>query len=86
VAASVAANGKDLFEDPQLAHRGHYFRLDHPEAGQRVWERHPFELRGTPATPGRSPLLGESNDWALGELLGMGEDEVAQAYVDGVIG
>jgi crotonobetainyl-CoA:carnitine CoA-transferase CaiB-like acyl-CoA transferase len=86
VAASVAANGKDLFEDPQLAHRGHYFRLDHPEAGQRVWERHPFELRGTPATPGRSPLLGESNDWALGELLGMSEEEIARAYVEGILG
>jgi benzylsuccinate CoA-transferase BbsF subunit len=86
VAAYVAADGHDLLDDPQLAHRQHYVRLEHPEAGMRVFERHPFELRGTPATIERAPLLGEDNDWALAELLGMSEAEVAQAYVEGILG
>lgn len=86
IAAYVAADGHDLLEDPQLAHRGHFLRLEHPEAGMRIMERHPFELRGTPATIARAPLLGEHNDWALGELLGLTEEEVARAYVEGVIG
>lgn len=85
VAAAALANGEDLIEDPQLAHRGHYVQIEHPEAGLRRWERYAFSLTGTPGTPHRSPLLGEHNDWAFAELLGLDEEQVAAAYVDGVI-
>ncbi|MFN8534759.1 MAG: CoA transferase [Dehalococcoidia bacterium] len=85
VPAGIVAKGEDLLRDPQLAHRQHYLALHHPIVGVRHWERHAFLAAETPGWPSRSPLLGEDNDWMVGELLGRSEDEVAQAYVDGVI-
>lgn len=87
VAAAIVATAADLIErDPQLAHRGHFVRLDHPTVGPRLWDRHAFTLRATPGTNGRSPLLGEDNDWLLSELLGLSDDETAAAYVEGAVG
>ncbi|GIW07789.1 MAG: putative CoA-transferase [Dehalococcoidia bacterium] len=87
VAASIVATAEDLIErDPQLAHRGHFVRLDHPITGRRIWDRHAFVLSATPGTNGRAPLLGEDNDWLLTELLGLSDDEAAAAYVEGAIG
>ncbi|MCL6648196.1 MAG: hypothetical protein K6U89_07690 [Chloroflexi bacterium] len=71
---------------PKLAYRGHFRRLDHPEAGARLWDRHAFTLTATPSTNARLPLLGEDNDWLLTELLGLSEEEAAAAYLDGSIG
>lgn len=86
IAAYSLASGKDLVEDPQLAHRQHYVWLDHPEAGRRRWERNPFILTESEGWPVRSPLLGEDNDWVLGELLGLSTEAVGDAYVEGIIG
>jgi benzylsuccinate CoA-transferase BbsF subunit len=86
VAAYNVATGRDLVEDPQLAHREHFVWLDHPEAGRRRWERNAFLLTKTEGRPARSHLLGEDNDWLLAELLGLNPDATAAAYVDGIIG
>lgn len=87
IAASIVATAEDLIErDPQLAYRGHFVRLDHPTVGPRLWDRHAFTLRATPGTNGRSPLLGEDNDWLLSELLALSDDEIAAAYVEGAVG
>jgi crotonobetainyl-CoA:carnitine CoA-transferase CaiB-like acyl-CoA transferase len=86
IAAYNVATGHDLVEDPQLAHREHFVRLEHPEAGVRRWERNSFLLTETEGRPTRSHLLGEDNDWVLSELLGLDPDATAAAYVDGVIG
>jgi crotonobetainyl-CoA:carnitine CoA-transferase CaiB-like acyl-CoA transferase len=86
IAAAIDATGPDLLADKQLTHRGHYQRIEHPEAGAILFERHPFELRGTPATLRRTPLVGEHNDEVLSSLLGLSDEDLAEAYVDGVIG
>ena len=39
VPAGMLNNSKDLFEDPQLTHRGHFRFLDHPELGVYATDR-----------------------------------------------
>jgi benzylsuccinate CoA-transferase BbsF subunit len=85
VAAAAVADGPMLVADPQLNHREHFVRLDHPEAGVRIYERHAFQLTETPGEPSRAPLLGEDNDWVFEELLGWSDETVAMAYVEEVI-
>ena len=85
VASFLLAAGEDLVSDLQLAHRQHYLQFQHPEAGMRRWERHAFLLSETPGWPRRAPLLGEDNDWVFGSVLGLAEEELAAAYVEGII-
>ena len=76
-----------VFDDPQVRARGMEITMDHPLAGE------PVRLIGSPlkmsATPPSydlpPPLLGEHTDAVLGELLGMGGDEVAGLRERGVI-
>jgi benzylsuccinate CoA-transferase BbsF subunit len=86
VAAHIVSDARDLIDDdPQLRHRGHFVRLEHPETGARLWDRHPFELSATPSENRRSRLLGEDNDWLLDELLGLDPEAAAALYVEGAV-
>jgi len=87
VPAAAVQNSRDLAEtDPQIAHRGTFFELDHPVIG-------PAEFEGTPIRFGRTvqenwrsaPLLGEDNDYVFGDILGLGRDEIAALTEEGVI-
>ncbi len=70
----------DLGADPQLAHRGHFVALDHPDLGAGEYERNGFRLDGLAAGYDRSgPTLGQDNEWVLGELLGLSTAEQQQA-------
>ena len=77
VAAGVAQDIKQVAEDPHLSARRFFVEVDQPEMGRL---RH----AGIPAkhsrTPGKvrnhAPLLGEHNEYVLGELLGMAHEEI----------
>lgn len=85
VAAGVVQNVKDLvMHDPQMRARGHYQKLHHVEAGERLYDGPPFMLSADPIEVKPAPLLGEHNDYVYSELLGMTEDEINQCYVEGV--
>jgi benzylsuccinate CoA-transferase BbsF subunit len=76
----------DLHDDPQLAHRGHWVRLTHPVTGTRLYERTGYRLAPDQGGYARSgPTLGQDNAWALGEVLGLGDDEIAALQADGVL-
>jgi crotonobetainyl-CoA:carnitine CoA-transferase CaiB-like acyl-CoA transferase len=69
----------DLHDDPQVAHRRHFVPLTHPVMGPGLYERTGFRLSHAPAGYDRTgPTLGQDNDWALRELLGLGADEVTR--------
>ncbi len=78
--------GEDLLEhDPHLKHRHFFWELEHPEIGMYrapgpsfVLSKSPYELR-------RAPLLGEHNEYALKELLGMSDEEIAELVIEGVV-
>ena len=86
VPAGVAQSQADLWEDPQIAHRGFFQWLDHAECGQMPYDGLTYHLSKTPGAL-RMPqaLIGEHNAEILREILGMDEDGVAGLLADGVL-
>jgi benzylsuccinate CoA-transferase BbsF subunit len=72
--------------DPQLAHRGHWVRLDHAEMGRTIYNTPPLRFSRTPAKLTRpAPLLGEHTDEVCRELLGLSEEETRKLREEGVL-
>ena len=84
IPAAVAATAYDLFRDPQLTHREHFVRLDHPEMGLRSYDAPSFQLSRTPHELRRAPLLGEHTHFVATELLGYSDEEFATLLAAGV--
>lgn len=86
VEAVPVADFADVAADEQLAHRGHFVTMDHPCMGPCGYERNGFRLSDAQAGYERtSPLLGEHNEWVLGEILGLGFAEQERLREDGVL-
>ncbi|MBI2329706.1 MAG: CoA transferase [Chloroflexi bacterium] len=86
VAAGVVETGEDLLEhDPQLKHRRFFQELDHPEIGKHYARGPAFMLSKVPCELRRAPLLGEHNEYALKEILGMTDEEIAELVIEGVV-
>ena len=89
-AASVAAHRvaamRDAHEDPQLAHREHWWASEHPVVGNVTYESPAWRLSDTPPPrPAPSPLLGQDNAYVYRGLLGYSDDEFTELLIDGVI-
>jgi benzylsuccinate CoA-transferase BbsF subunit len=86
VAAGVLQTGEDLLErDPHLQHRHLFWELEHPEIGKYHAPRPSFMLSKSTSELRPAPLLGEHNEYALKELLGMSDEEIAQLVIEGVV-
>jgi benzylsuccinate CoA-transferase BbsF subunit len=86
VAAGVLQTGEDLLEnDPQLRHRHLFWELDHPEVGEHRAPGPAFKSSKSPYEVRRAPLLGEHNEYALKELIGMSADEITELVIEGVL-
>jgi crotonobetainyl-CoA:carnitine CoA-transferase CaiB-like acyl-CoA transferase len=86
ISAGIVATNEDLFNDPQLKHRGHFGTLEHPVLGQHSYELPSFRFSKVPPQPQRSaPLLGEHNESVLKELLGYSDDDIAEFIIGGAI-
>ena len=87
VRAGAVQNPQDLNEvDPQLAHRGTFFEMDHPVIGTARFEGFPAHLTASGPDHWRSaPLVGEDNDYVFGRILGISEEERAELFAEGVI-
>ena len=86
VAGGVIATAEDLFEDPQLRHRGHFVPLEHKVIGTHHYHMPPYRLSKTPAYLWRAaPCLGQDNEYVYKGLLGYSDEEVTQFLLDGVI-
>jgi len=76
----------DLHDDPQLAHRGHFEPLNHPFLGPGLYERNGFRLAACPGGYERTgPTLGQDTEWALAEVLGMGESDIQALRSTGAV-
>ncbi|MBV6474691.1 MAG: CoA transferase [Rhodocyclaceae bacterium] len=76
----------EVFDDPQVRHRGLRIDLPHPTAGNLAQVASPIRLSATPpeyASP--PPLLGQHTNEILQELLGFPEEERARLREMGVI-
>lgn len=85
IAASVVEDSRDLFEDPQLQHRGYFRMLDHPVIGVHAHEGPGFILTKTPSQERHAPCLGEHNEYVYKEFIGLSDDEIADLIAEGVI-
>ena len=77
IAAGVVANGRDLCErDPQLRARDFWGTVTLPDGTQTHTTGVAARLATTPGSVrSPSPLIGSSNDYVLGELLGLSRTE-----------
>ena len=85
IAASAVQSSEDRFEnDPQLAERGMYRELDHPELGRFAVQGAPFSMSGS-RTDNRSaaPRIGADNRALFVDELGLSEADFRSAYEDG---
>jgi crotonobetainyl-CoA:carnitine CoA-transferase CaiB-like acyl-CoA transferase len=86
IPAAPVQNGRDLFADPQLRHRGWFTTLDHPEAGRHDYPGVPVEISGRLSRPREpAPLLGQHTGVVLRDVVGLRRDEIAALADAGII-
>jgi crotonobetainyl-CoA:carnitine CoA-transferase CaiB-like acyl-CoA transferase len=87
VPAGMVQRSSDHMEDPQLAHRSFFRRLEHPEMGEVPYEGHQFRIRGYDNGPRfPAPCLGEHTFEVLNEVLGLDVEEVSRLLASGACG
>ena len=76
VSAGVVQTCEDLYSDPQLKHRNHFIKLEHPVIGKHAYFNSGFRLSKTPGGPKNpGPCLGEHNEYVYTKVLGMSDEE-----------
>jgi benzylsuccinate CoA-transferase BbsF subunit len=86
VAAMPVLDGPALVQDEHLRARGILQPLEHPIIGEKLTLSPPWKFSRTPAEIRRpGPLLGEHNQYVLGELLGMPNDEIERLAAEEVV-
>ncbi|MGD9117778.1 MAG: CoA transferase, partial [Dehalococcoidia bacterium] len=85
VPCHVVSNIKDVCEDPQIEHRGFLPKLKHSVMGEHTYHGPSFTLSESKHTLRGGPTLGEHNEHVFKEVLGMTDDEIAEALIDGGI-
>ena len=84
VPAGVVQTPEDLRSDPQLAHRGHFWMLDHPAMGRRAYDGPSFRLSETPGELTKAaPLLGADNERVYKDIVGLSDEEYIGHLVSG---
>jgi crotonobetainyl-CoA:carnitine CoA-transferase CaiB-like acyl-CoA transferase len=87
IAAALVLNGDDVARDAQLAARGHFLEIPHPDGGTTAIEGARVLLSESPAQPGREvPTLGRDNDRILREILGYDDERVSEVVIAGALG
>jgi benzylsuccinate CoA-transferase BbsF subunit len=77
VPAWAVQSSSDLLEDPQLAARGFWRKLDHPVIGEMTSPATPFRRDGERTGPvENAPLLGEHTREIAASQLGLSEREI----------
>jgi benzylsuccinate CoA-transferase BbsF subunit len=86
IPAARVSTAADVIEDPQLAHRGHWLTLDHPEMGPSLYNAQPFRMKHAPPGGRRpAPLLGQHTHEVCRDLLGLSPDDIDALAADGAL-
>ena len=85
VAAGVVQTAQDLYDDPQLKHRGYRWTIDHAAMGTFSCLGQASRLSKT-AAQGRmpSPCLGQHTEYVCREILKLSDKEFIELLNDGV--
>lgn len=77
---------KQVFEDPQVRHRGMQIALPHATGVQAPGVANPIRLSATPIRYDRAaPTLGEGNRAILQDRLGLSDERIADLQARGVV-
>ena len=75
-----------VFDDPQVRHRGMRVKAPHPAAGEVSMVANPIKFSATPIRHDRAPpLLGEHTGEVLREVLGMRDGDIAALRARGIV-
>ena len=75
-----------VFEDPQVQHRGLRVEMPDPAAGKAAFVASPLRFSGSPVEYQLPPpLLGEHNEEVFNDLLGVSQEEIGRLRTSGVI-
>ncbi len=87
VPAHVVESAREMLDfDEHLKARGYYVYLDHPEAGRSAYDGPPAKFSKTPGElRSPAPLLGQHTEQVCKEILGLGDDEIADLMVAGAL-
>ena len=86
VAAMPVYDGADLVRDAHVLERGIIEEVEHPAMGKKKVLGPPWRFSKTPAEIRRpGPLLGQHNDYVLGELLGMSRQDIERLTEEQVV-
>ena len=90
VPAGPVLNAPGLLADPHLRARNFFETVEHPPEtglGHREYLSRGWKLSGSSIHIRRpAPLLGEANDYVLGEVLGLSREEIERLHQEGIIG
>jgi len=86
VPSSLVLNFAEVVDHPQSMFREMFPWMTHATAGAHRVTGSPIKMSETPGRPATSaPLLGQDTPAALGELLGLDNETIAQLTAAGVI-
>mgnify|MGYP001367812897 CR=1 FL=1 len=86
VPCGIVQSAEDLRSDPQMEHRGHYWKLEHPVMGLRTYDGPSFRLSGTPTKLTKAaPCLGEDNEYVYRQIVGLTEEEFIDLLATGAL-
>ena len=87
IPAGVVQKSSDLLKDAQYAHRNFYRYMDHPEMGTIPYAGHQYQMSSYKSGPrAAAPTLGQHSFEILGNLLGMSDEAIAEAYAKEIVG
>jgi benzylsuccinate CoA-transferase BbsF subunit len=84
VAALPVQTSLSVSSDPQVRERGVLTRVEHPVVGERIVVGPPWKCEGV-GVRAAAPLIGQHNDYVLGEVLGMSRQEIDRLAQEGVL-
>ncbi len=85
VMAGATLDMEEVASDPHLRERDLLVEIEHPTMGKLRLLGLPWKLNNVPkGNYEHPPLLGEHNDYVLGDLLGLSEEEIRQLGEEGV--
>jgi len=87
VAAHTVQHSAQVVSDPQLLHRNYLQQVPHERYGTTPVEGSQVRWSRTQPDPAfAGPLVGQHTQFVLGELLGYGDDQIADLVIAGAIG
>ena len=86
IPAGSVTDARKLDEGPHLRERGFWTELDSPVVGKHPYSAFPGNFSETPMSYSSAPTLGQDNEYVLGTILGLSDEEIQDLEEKKVIG